>query len=413
MSVLIVLFAVFAMTAANATVYATLGPFGRSAGLSEVQVGAIFAASGLLFVLTSSAWGRVADRRGRRPVIVTGLGCTALSLLLFAALFSLPAGAVGALGLFAAILAARVLYGLTAGGIQPAATAHAVAATGVPSTGAALVGAAVGLGSVAGPILSAALVAMGPWLPLGLTGALAMVAAAIAQARIIEQRPASRPAVRARKRKHSLSRSSSAVTFLLYLGLAALQPTTAFFIQDVFRIDTGLAVQRAAFMSVAFAASAFIVQALVVRRLPLSPRTLLSAGLGVSSLAIGSCLLLPDFQGLVGAFAVAGIGYGLAQPGLTAWALTTVGDDGQAEAAGQLQAAMSAAWVVGPLVGTTVYALDRGGALALAAGVMAAALLIALRRRGRPAGVPSGIRDRADARSGLADQARSTGPPPR
>ena len=61
----IVLFAVFAAAVGNATVFATLSLYGRSVGLSGLEVGAIFASSGLLFFLTSSRWGRLSDRAGR------------------------------------------------------------------------------------------------------------------------------------------------------------------------------------------------------------------------------------------------------------------------------------------------------------------------------------------------------------
>lgn len=54
----IVLFAVFAATEGNATVFSTLGLFRRAVGLSELEVGAIFASAPLLFFLTSSCWGR-------------------------------------------------------------------------------------------------------------------------------------------------------------------------------------------------------------------------------------------------------------------------------------------------------------------------------------------------------------------
>ena len=51
--------------AGNATVFATLGLFGRGIGLTELEVGAIFASSAMLFFLTSSHWGRLSDRIGR------------------------------------------------------------------------------------------------------------------------------------------------------------------------------------------------------------------------------------------------------------------------------------------------------------------------------------------------------------
>src|SRR6478735_999862 len=113
-----ILFSVFAANLGNATVFATLGLFGRGIGLSELEVGAIFASSGLLFFLTSSPWGRLSDRIGRRPVMVAGLVGTAVSLFLFAGLYwaNWPGALVGLLG-------ARVIYGVLASGVQPAAVA--------------------------------------------------------------------------------------------------------------------------------------------------------------------------------------------------------------------------------------------------------------------------------------------------
>lgn len=102
MQATIVLFAVFATTVANATVFATLGLHGRTVGLSELEVGAIFASSGVLFFLTSSRWGRLSDRIGRGPAMAAGLAATAGSLLLFAGLY---AGG----GMFLALLMARCL----------------------------------------------------------------------------------------------------------------------------------------------------------------------------------------------------------------------------------------------------------------------------------------------------------------
>jgi len=132
----IVLFAVFAATVGNATVFATLGLFGRGVGLSEFEVGAIFASSGFLFFLTSSHWGRLSDRLGRTPMMAAGLAATAASLFLFAGLY--VAG-----GTFLALLLARTIYGVLAGGIQPAAIAWMAGHTppGRRASGVALVGA--------------------------------------------------------------------------------------------------------------------------------------------------------------------------------------------------------------------------------------------------------------------------------
>jgi MFS family permease len=171
----IVLFAVFAATVANTAVFATLGLYGRSAGLGELEVGAIFASSGVLFFLTSSRWGRWSDRVGRGPMMAAGLLATAISLFLFAGLYA--AG-----GAFLSLLLARSIYGLLAAGVQPAATAWMV--DNMPpdrlASGVALVGASVGIASIAGPILAAAVVGFGLAVPVTVGGGLVAVAAGLA-----------------------------------------------------------------------------------------------------------------------------------------------------------------------------------------------------------------------------------------
>ena len=371
MSVAIVLFAVFTLTAANATVYATLGLFSRAGGLSEVQVGTIFAMSGLLFVLTSSAWGRFAVRCGKRLVIVIGLAGTAASLLALAGLFALRPANIAPAGLFVALLLARTIYGLLAAGTQPAATAYAVEAIepAPRSTGAAWIGAVVGLGSIVGPLVAACLVELDFSLPLLGMGLLTLLAAVIARAGIAEVFSVRRGDGETTTRTFSPS-TWRIVAFLFYFGFSTLQPTTAFFVQDLLHIDIALAVQRASLVSVTFAACAFVVQAFLVRHVPLPPRRLLSAGMTICLAGIVACLFAPDFRWLLIAFGLVGLGYGLAQPGLFAWALLAADSGRQAEAAGQLQASISAAWIAGPIVGTAVYGIELRGALLIAAGAM-------------------------------------------
>src|SRR5215216_3900756 len=124
MRAIVVLFPVFAITLGNTTVQSTVGLFGRSTGLSEFQVGIFFASSAVLFFLTSSVWGGLADRWGRRPVILTGLAGGGVSLVLVAAIYAFGPDSMSTSLVFVTLLFARVIYGLLSGGVQPAAIAH-------------------------------------------------------------------------------------------------------------------------------------------------------------------------------------------------------------------------------------------------------------------------------------------------
>ncbi len=78
---------------------------------------------------------------------------------------------------------------------------------------------------------------------------------------------------------------------------------------------------------------------------------------------------------LIAAFGVLGAGYGLAQSGLSAAVSIVGGEHRQGHVAGRLQAVMSAAWIVGALGGTTLYAFSIEAPLLLAAAGMAFALV--------------------------------------
>lgn len=377
MATTVVLFAVFVMMMGNATVLATVGLFGRGIGLSEFQVGAVISSSALLFFLTSSWWGRLADEKGRRPVILTGLAGAAVSLLLFAGLFTIEKGELDASVAFLALLTARAIYGVLSGGVQPAAIAYMadITARRDRTTGAAMVGAAIGLGSMAGPGLAALLVGWGFAAPLSIVGVLTMLAAAVVFS-VLRQAPRAPAAADVKTGVMPMKVGLYlALSFVIHFAFAALQATNAFYFQDFLEIDTTVAVQRASLASIVFASCSFAIQAGVVRALKWTPASLLSVGLALCCLASVACLLAPDFRWLLAAFGLLGAGFAWVQSGLVAGASLSSGHDRQGRVAGHLQAAMAAAWIVGPLAGAALYELSIKGPFVLSACAMALAIL--------------------------------------
>lgn len=377
MATTVVLFAVFVMMMGNATVLATVGLFGRGIGLSEFQVGAIISSSALLFFLTSSRWGCWADDWGRRPVILAGLAGAAVSLLLFAGLFTLERGEIDVTVAFLALLAVRMIYGVLCGGVQPAAIAYMADVTinRDRTTGAAMIGAAVGLGSMAGPTLAALLVGWGFAVPVVIAGVVTLLTAFVVVVVLRETpRSTSVTGVKTEATRDGID-AYLALSFVIHFAFAALQATNAFYIQDVLEIDTMAAVQRASIASIVFASSSFAIQAGAVRALKWPPRTLLSVGLAICFLASVACLLAPGFGWLLAAFGLLGVGFAGVQSGLVAGASLASGAGRQGQVAGRLQAAMAAAWIVGPLAGAAIYEVSIRGPLALAAGAMVLAML--------------------------------------
>ena len=360
----IVLFSVFAANFGNATVFATLGLFGRSIGLTEIEIGAIFASSALLFFLTSSHWGRLSDRIGRTPVMIAGLAGTAVSLFLFAGLYwaSWPGGLIG-------LLVARTIYGcLPAASSRRRSRPWPTSRTAEKrAAGVALVGAAVGIGSIAGPILTAALVGFGLPVPVAVAGVVVALAAA---ATFFGVRDGGLRPVATSAAPSSIDGLGhyQRLAFAMIVGFGALQPTTAFYVQDRFHLDTALAIREASLASASAAACSLYGAG--VRRPGPGPAT---AGhirgrvsrSASSASSVASLRRRPDW--LIAAFGVLGAGYGLAQSGLTAAASVIGGEHRQGHVAGRLQAVMSAAWIVGALGGTTLYSFSIEAPLVLAA----------------------------------------------
>ena len=366
MQVAIVLFAVFTATMANGAVFATLGLFGRELGIGEFEVGAIFASSGVLFFLTASSWGRLSDRFGRMWVMAAGLVATAISLALFAAFYAalLPYAFLG-------LLAARIVYGLFAGGIQPAATAWMVDATPREQrqAGIGVVGAAVSVGSVLGPAFVAMLVGRGLAWPVAATAILVALSALA----VTGVREGPRPAAITQVEGASVDglAAYALLAFVIVLGFGALQPTTAFYVQDRFGLETEAAIRATGFASAAFAAGAFLVQAFGVRVLALGTRDMMTLGLVLCLAGIAGALVARGPNILIAAFTVLGIGYGLVQAGLMIDAARLGGEHRQGLVAGRLHAAMAAGWIAGALSGTALYGLSIRAPLLIAGAALA------------------------------------------
>lgn len=378
----IVLFAVFAGTVANAAVFATLGLFAREVGLGEFEVGTIFASSGLLFSLTATHLGRMSDRFGRARIMALGLIATALSLALFAGFYveRWPCAFLG-------LLAARMVYGLFAGGIQPAAIAWMVDATPRERrrTGIASVGATVSLGSVLGPAFTAMLIGFGFAWPVIVAGTVAALAA-LALAGLAEV-PRSAAAAQPCDAPIEGLGEYALLAFVMVLGFGALQPTTAFYVQDRFGLETFTAIRMAGFAGASFAIGAFLMQALGLRML--AARKLMSIGFVICLAGVGGALMARDAETLVAAFAVLGIGFGGAQASLITEATKLGGDLRQGLIAGRLQAAMAVGWVGGALSGTALYGLSIRAPLLIAGAALAlCAIRTALRRARTPSVLP-------------------------
>ena len=352
--------------------FVVVAPLAREAGLSEIEIAGILTFSSVLYTLLTPTWGRIADRVGRKRVMVFALAAMALTNMAF--LFALDAALAGAVtGLAAFLLLAfmRIWFGLLAPGLQPAAMAAMTDAT-TPATRAAglgMLGAAMSFGSILGPAGAAVLARLGALAPLWGTIMFNLAAAAI----IAFALPPTRPRPHAHKRPPHLSLRDPRVfphlMFLLvyFMGVGMIQQTLGWFIADRYAFaDTAAQTAKQAVVlhtGLAMAAASVAILSVqfgyVARRQP-DPRRILPVGLALLTLGYIAADLFHPFWAMMLSFLIVGTGAALAVPSANALGSLSVGRSEQAGAAALLASAPPAGFILGPLLGSGLYVLNPG-----------------------------------------------------
>ena len=91
----------------------------------------------------------------------------------------------------------------------------------------------------------------------------------------------------------------------------------------------------------------------------MSPIRLMCQGLPVLMLGYGTLLFAGSIVELVVVMGILGLGLGMVSPGFTAGASLAVGPAEQGAVGGMISACPAAGFVLGPLVGTSLYQLDH------------------------------------------------------
>jgi MFS family permease len=345
------------MGAGQTVLFAILPPLSRQLGLTEVQTSTIFGVSALIWVFTSTYWGRKSDLWGRKPVMLIGLLAYAASTMLFAS--TMAAGLahwIPAFAVFPLMVMSRSIYGTLGSGTSPASQAY-VADRTAPSErlqGVATINAAFGLGSALGPGIAAMLAVIGVLAPFYFISALAFVSAGAIWFLLPERTP---PQSHRQKQKVTLKwydrRIMPFVFFSVGLGIAgtvAVQ-TIGFFFIDVLHASNELAVQYNLIGQMASSMAALFAQLVVVQRFDFSAKQLTTFGLGAGFCSFILFLMAPTFGTLVFAMILSGLGFGIARPGFAAASSLTVTPQEQGAVAGIIGGASATGFIFGPLIG--------------------------------------------------------------
>lgn len=349
-------------------IFASLaGPIARVIGLTPWQIGAAMTVAGIGWVVMARVWGGLSDRLGRRKVLLTGLAGFALSYFFLTLFIDLALRtAMAPLLAFAGILLGRGVAGLFYAAVP--ATSTALVADNVGHDGRASALAAVGgssaAGMVIGPGLAGLVAPFGLSLPFYATAILPMIALLVLwYALPVVAQPARPPRPPLRLFDPRLLRPMT-VAFVAMFSVAIAQIIVGFFALDRLNLTPADAAQAAG-LALAGVGIALVCAQAVLRKLGWAPARLIRIGATIGGLGFASVMLATSPLMLWASYTFAAFGMGWVYPSISALAANAVEAHEQGAAAGTISAAQGLGTILGPIIGTTIYAIDIAAPYAL------------------------------------------------
>ncbi|MDJ0927004.1 MAG: MFS transporter [Gammaproteobacteria bacterium] len=373
---LILLFGLVTYGMGQSLLYVIFGPVAREIGLAEWQFGVLIAASNVAIVIFSPIWGRASETAGRKTIYLVGLvgyavGYAGLALGIQAGLW----GWFAPLPLFLILLGARLVYGILAAAIQPAATAYVADTTDEASRGQgmALIAASGGIGTIIGPAFGGLLAGLGAVVPMYAAAGLALVAVAVTMLRLVEpQRHVDTTA--AARMKFSDERVFPYLLgwFIVFMVFTGIQVVTPFLIEDRFGVVGREAVTRVAmFALLSMGLVTLLIQIVVMQVWKLSPKFLLRYSFLIFAVVLFLLANAGSTTQMYLIYAAMGLAVALATPGLNAAASLAVGPQEQGAVAGLLAAAPAFGMIFGPALGGILYNIAESLPMLLGGGLVA------------------------------------------
>ena len=366
--------------------FAILPPLARDLGLSEFQVGSIFAVSATIWVFSSAYWGARSDRWGRRPVILIGLLAFGISTLGFASVMLMGLwGLLPPLGTYVCLVASRSIFGIFGSGAFPASQGYIADRTSAEerTEGMATLNAAFGLGAAIGPGIGAALTVLGVIAPIFFVGLLGLLSA-LAIWLLLPERSAPHQREAVRPLSWLDERVLPFVIFAVVQGTAGAIPiqTIAFIIRDTLHASRTDTQQLAGVGLMCSAIASLFAQFVLVQRFKLRTRFLVYAGIIIalmSNFMVIAAVVAPNYGLIAFSLVLSGLGFGMLRPGFSGAASLAVSMEEQGAMAGLTGGAGASGFIFAPLVGNALYTINPSLPYMLGAALLIALLLYMLR----------------------------------
>ena len=342
--------------AGQSVVFITIPPIARDLGLTEIQIGSIFATSAFFWMVFSPFWGSLSDSIGRKKVVIIGLSGFAVSLILFSFTISIgQAGKLTGLMLFALLVAARLLNGMFGSATRPASGGWIADISSIEdrSRAFARLDSGFSMGRILGPALAGVLLLISYTAPFYLFAFGAMFVIFL----ITKQK--SPPLIKSKEDFKKISLFDYRVWPFLVISAsfgicnAALVQTSSFYFQDVIDPDST--------NYIGFMLSALGIlngQLLIADRLQTSPGSLIRLGvifIFFSLLGVANSTSLVHIY--ISLFFY-GLGGGMLRPGVSSSLSISVGKENQGSASGFLGMVIPVGHVISPIISMPLYSVS-------------------------------------------------------
>lgn len=359
----------------------------REVEIPDTLIASTLTLSAVLLLLTTNAWARLSDRRGRKLVIIFGsCGFTAAAFFSGLGVYIGEQRLVAPLAAFAVIVIGRACYGAMGLASNPAAIAFVADRSSREDRTKALAGlsSAQGVGAIVGPAVTPLLILpylslAGPFFVITVVGCISILVVGFA----LVEAPAVQPSATRKDNPRALWKERAlrpilSYTFISSFCFVAQQMTIGFVIIDALAIEPVAAQRYTGVALMGGAAATLFTQLVLVRILRLKPPTLMVAGPVLALTGNIGLAYATSYAAIAGGFVLASFGYALARPGYMAGGSLSVPADRQGEVAGALMSAVSVALIFSPVAFLSVYEISRPAPFVIISVLMAGSCTLAL-----------------------------------
>jgi len=335
-------------------------------GASGLVLGVLFTSHAGMQALFAPLWGRLADRIGRRPVMLCTIAGTSAALVILGLAKSL-----------AWLFVARILTGLFAANIS-VATAYIsdVTEEDERTRWMGMVGACFGVGFILGPAIGGPLAVFGYGVPMLVAAGMAAInfvyAAAVLKEPETRRTAAEGGAVRLRSLANPVVRNLCLTYFLFTFAVAQLETIFAYYMKDTFEYTVvGVSVILVLIAFVMASIQGGAIRRLVARY---GEKTLLLSGVLMMAVAFFAIPLPSSVGILLVPLVFSAVGRAVSQPSMLGMVSFEATPANRGAVMGTFQARASVARVLGPLAAGARYDQPHRAPFLLAGALLVVAL---------------------------------------